>query len=383
MSRRTSILLLIGAILGIGLIAILGSQYGRKRSSSNALRLSLGLPEGVNLQRNWHPFEQIAVSPDGQMLAFAATDASGQSSLWLRTLSSPEAQRIAQTDGALLPFWSPDSEFVGFWAGAKLKKVPRSGGVPEIIYGVPEIAQGAWGPDGTILFAKPVNSPIFRVPCHSPKFCPAAKSTACTLSSARQFAMTVLHVPLLPTVVRTTGPLLSFASHTALGELGTAAATGSTKTKTSSSKTPPDGQALLGPGPPVLGRLEKVAPDRHSRNGGALASCRISALLELDLEGEKTGRQKKTGEGNPESDLPNGGRKPNLGCSPHPRRTAHAGLRRFRAKHFPVDEASAQRSRTCPALAGLCSQSSRRDCRHGFLHCPDSHVPAAVLLLYY
>jgi hypothetical protein len=164
MSRRTSILLLIGAILGIGLIAILGSQYGRKRSSSNALRLSLGLPEGVNLQRNWHPFEQIAVSPDGQMLAFAATDASGQSSLWLRTLSSPEAQRIAQTDGALLPFWSPDSEFVGFWAGAKLKKVPRSGGVPEIIYGVPEIAQGAWGPDGTILFAKPVNSPIFRIP---------------------------------------------------------------------------------------------------------------------------------------------------------------------------------------------------------------------------
>src|SRR5438270_5286068 len=99
--------------------------------------------------------------------------------------------------------------------------------------------------------------------CHSPKFCPAAKSTACTLSSARQFAMTVLQAPLLPTVVRANDPLLSFASHTALGELGTPAATCSTKTKTSSSKTPPDGQALLGPGPPVLGRLEKVAPGRH------------------------------------------------------------------------------------------------------------------------
>src|SRR6202047_1933628 len=164
MSRRTSILLLIGAILGIGLIAILALQFDRKSSSSNAVRLSLGLPEGVNLQRNWHPFEQVALSPDGQMLAFAATDASGQSSLWLRTLSSPEAQRIAQTDGALLPFWSPDSEFVGFWAAAKLKKVRRLCSVPEIIYSVPEIAQGAWGPDGTVLFAKPVNSPIFRVP---------------------------------------------------------------------------------------------------------------------------------------------------------------------------------------------------------------------------
>ena len=125
MSRRTSILLLIGAILGIGLIAILALQFDRKPSSSNAVRLSLGLPEGVNLQRNWHPFEQIALSPDGQMLAFAATDASGQSSLWLRTLSSTEAQRIAQTDGALLPFWSPDSEFVGFWAGAKIQEPYR------------------------------------------------------------------------------------------------------------------------------------------------------------------------------------------------------------------------------------------------------------------
>jgi len=78
-------------------------------------------------------------------------------------LSSPEAQRIEQTEGALLPFWSPDSQFIGFWAGAKLKKVQRSGGVPEVIYSVPEIAQGAWGLDGTILFARAVNSPILRI----------------------------------------------------------------------------------------------------------------------------------------------------------------------------------------------------------------------------
>jgi hypothetical protein len=145
-------------------IAILGSEFGRKAQPGNAVQLSLGLPAGVTLHRNWHPFESIALSPDGQMLAFAATDASGQSSLWIRPLSSSEAQPIAQSEGALLPFWSPDSQFVGFWAGAKLKKVQRSGGVPEVIYGVPEIAQGTWGADGTILFAKAVNSPIFRVP---------------------------------------------------------------------------------------------------------------------------------------------------------------------------------------------------------------------------
>ena len=70
---------------------------------------------------------------------------------------------MAQTQGALLPFWSPDSQFVGFWAGGKLKKIRRSGGLPEVICSVAEIAQGAWSPDGTILFARAVNSPINRV----------------------------------------------------------------------------------------------------------------------------------------------------------------------------------------------------------------------------
>jgi dipeptidyl aminopeptidase/acylaminoacyl peptidase len=134
-----------------------------KPESFNAIRLSLGLPQGVTLHRNWHPFEHIALSPDGQSLAFAATDASGQSSLWIRPLGSSEAQHVDHSDGALLPFWSPDSEFIGFWAVGKLRKVRRSGGVPEVIYNVPEIAQGAWGPDGSILFARAVNSPILRV----------------------------------------------------------------------------------------------------------------------------------------------------------------------------------------------------------------------------
>ena len=78
--------------------------------------------------------------------------------------------------------------------------------------------------------------------CHSPKFGPAVKSTACTLSSTRRSAMTVLHVPLLPAAVRTTGSLLSFASHTALGELGAPAATHRTETQAPQTKGRPPEQ---------------------------------------------------------------------------------------------------------------------------------------------
>jgi Tol biopolymer transport system component len=161
--RRAPALAVAAVLVSASLFLLIWLQFPRKAQSVNTLRLSLGLPKGVTLHRNWHPFEHIAVSPDGQTLAFAATDASGKSFLWIRALSSPEAQRVEQTEGALLPFWSPDSQFIGFWAGAKLKKVQRSGGVPEVIYSVPEIAQGAWGPDGTILFARAVNSPILRI----------------------------------------------------------------------------------------------------------------------------------------------------------------------------------------------------------------------------
>jgi Tol biopolymer transport system component len=161
--RSTPALVIAALLVAVSVAAIIWLQRRPQPQSPKAVRLSLGLPEGVTLHRNWHPFEHIALSPDGQMLAFAATDASGKSFLWIRALSSSEAQRIDQTDGALLPFWSPDSEFIGFWAGGKLKKVQRSGGVPEVLYTVPEIAQGAWGPDGTILFARAVNSPILRI----------------------------------------------------------------------------------------------------------------------------------------------------------------------------------------------------------------------------
>jgi eukaryotic-like serine/threonine-protein kinase len=161
-SRRTVMVVFVS----LAAIAIVSALLWSRRyppSQPNAVRLSLGLPPGVTLQRNWHPFEQMAVSPDGEMLAFSATDASGQSSLWIRPLGSAEARRMDQTEDALLPFWSPDSQFVGFWAGGKLKKIRRTGGLPEVICRVPEIAQGAWGTGGTILFAKAVNSPIFRV----------------------------------------------------------------------------------------------------------------------------------------------------------------------------------------------------------------------------
>jgi len=103
----------------------------------------------------------LAISPDGRTIAFVATF-EGPSRLWLRSLESGSARPLPGTDGALSPFWSPDSRSLGFFAGGKLKRVDVAGGPVRILANASRGRSGAWSRDGTILFAM-LGTPIFRV----------------------------------------------------------------------------------------------------------------------------------------------------------------------------------------------------------------------------
>jgi Tol biopolymer transport system component len=118
------------------------------------------------------PGGRFALSPDGRHLALVASDASGQSMLWLRPLDGLVAQPLAGTEGASVPFWSPDSRSIAFvvrpseLAGGShsvLKKVDITGGhaltLAEVSFGAP----GAWSPDGVILFTPSGNAPLHRI----------------------------------------------------------------------------------------------------------------------------------------------------------------------------------------------------------------------------
>jgi Tol biopolymer transport system component len=51
------------------------------------------------------------------------------------------------------PFWSPDSEWIGFFADGRLKKIAVAGGAPITLCDTPTFNSGSWGQDGTIIFA--------------------------------------------------------------------------------------------------------------------------------------------------------------------------------------------------------------------------------------
>ena len=121
-------------------------------TNQRPLRFRETLQEGDSLDaRSWSG-PAIAVSRDGRKLAYVAVR-NGISRLYVRKLDSLEARPISGTEGARAPFFSPDGDWVGFFADVYLKKVSLLGGAPQI-FCVATGWGGAWGPDNTIVFVK-------------------------------------------------------------------------------------------------------------------------------------------------------------------------------------------------------------------------------------
>ncbi len=103
------------------------------------------------------------LSPDGERVAFVAHGPDSPKALWVRSLSSPSAQRLDGTDGASFPFWSPDTRFIAFFANGKLNKVAAGGGPVTSLADAPNARGGSWGQNGIIIFAPNFRGELMRV----------------------------------------------------------------------------------------------------------------------------------------------------------------------------------------------------------------------------
>ena len=107
----------------------------------------------------------VVISPNGKHIVFTAAGAEGK--LWIQDLDQREPRAIEGTEGALGPFWSPGSDFIGFAAGGEIKKVSSQGGLPIRVCRIPgtPFFGGAWSPDGEVIvfgFGNP--SGFYEVP---------------------------------------------------------------------------------------------------------------------------------------------------------------------------------------------------------------------------
>jgi len=164
--RSTSKAVLAAGAIAAMLVAafLLGTRASPVPSTASSpaagdkpIRFTVGAPAGMALDGGF------ALSPDGRALVFAVKEAPDKFKLWIRRLDVPEAAPLAGTDDGDLPFWSPDSRHVGFFAEGKLKKIDIAGGPPVTLGAAKSPRGGAWNLDDVIVFAPDSRSALLRV----------------------------------------------------------------------------------------------------------------------------------------------------------------------------------------------------------------------------
>jgi eukaryotic-like serine/threonine-protein kinase len=135
-----------------------------KPSGKNVVRLGITMPAGDPILTSG---PAVAMSPDGGRLVFEVSHG-GASQLATRELSSFDLKVIPGTEGAGSPFFSPDGEWLAFVADAKLRKVAMSGGPAVDLADAENFQGGTWLADGSIVYS-PFYGGLKRVPASGGK----------------------------------------------------------------------------------------------------------------------------------------------------------------------------------------------------------------------
>jgi serine/threonine protein kinase len=153
------------AAIAVALAIGFGGLYWRasRPEAHQMMHASLLLPEPLYGVFSANPGSPIALSPDGSRLVFVASPAGKPSQLYLRPLGQQTSTPIPGTENAVQPFFSPDGQWIGFFAEGKMRKVSLHGGPVSTLCDAPIPHGASWLTDGTIIYAPNLGSGLMRV----------------------------------------------------------------------------------------------------------------------------------------------------------------------------------------------------------------------------
>jgi serine/threonine protein kinase/Tol biopolymer transport system component len=173
--KRSELIAWTVAALALVITVVVSIAYFRRPAAEvHAVRSFILPPEKSSFDFSARLGSTIALSPDGRRVAFVAA-VEGKQLLWIRSLDVLSVQSLAGTEGAIFPFWSKDSRFVGFFAEQKLKKIDVAGGPPITLCDAPDARGGTWNRDGVIVFAPTSTGVLHRVPASGGTSTPITK----------------------------------------------------------------------------------------------------------------------------------------------------------------------------------------------------------------
>ena len=148
----------IAGVLAVGLALMIPRSMIEVPPTSSApasYRLNVDLGAGLPLAAiNVQFGAAVVLSPDGGTIAFVARpDSDSAAQIYVRHLDRTDAVALPGTDGAVIPFFSPDGKSIGFFSNQKLKRIPVTGGAALALADVPDQRGAWWGEDGTIVYS--------------------------------------------------------------------------------------------------------------------------------------------------------------------------------------------------------------------------------------
>ncbi len=163
--RRSRAVVVLGAIAAIATAAavLLGVRAAR-RPAAPVIRLALDIPD---LRVNHIGFYGVAlaIARDGSRMAFVTRSGTNVTRLLVRERDDLQPRLLAGTDGADGPFFSPDGQWIGYFAVGKLYKVPAAGGTPVLLAEGTAVglSSGLWLDDGRIVYPR-LDNAVMAVP---------------------------------------------------------------------------------------------------------------------------------------------------------------------------------------------------------------------------
>ena len=120
--------------------------------------LTFGIAEDDRIGSFFEGAGVAAISPDGRHIAIGIGTSGTTTRLAIRSMNSTELMLLPGTEGATQPFWSPDSQSLGFTVPSteqpRLVRIDRDGrGLRTICEN--GRGRGSWGKTGLILFGSP------------------------------------------------------------------------------------------------------------------------------------------------------------------------------------------------------------------------------------
>jgi hypothetical protein len=163
-TRRTAISALAGAAAGAAVTGMLAvSRYRNDATPRSLTRFAIPFPGGNVITVGFN--KRIAISPDGTYLAINLMPQGNAANIFIRSIGSLEMRPLVE-GGRGVPFFSPDSRWVGYFATDapwRLQKVALSGGGPTTICSTENFSGATWAADDMIYFVPAVPGGLARV----------------------------------------------------------------------------------------------------------------------------------------------------------------------------------------------------------------------------